>query len=346
MSLRQRQEVQEVLRGEVIHYSAIPVKKPAFAALSLAVIGAVLSAILWYGPGYAADEMPAAGKDLLDKYREIEGKLVNSPLGIPVYLESHEENNTLSVDVYGIVEYPFATVRSVLQSPENWCDITPLHINIKACTYRNAGGEAFLTLYSGRKFYQAPEDAYQLKYSYRVNTRYPEYTDIALFADEGPLNTRDHRVGFEAVALPSGKTLARFRCSYSYGAMGRIAMKGYFATIGRGKVGFSVAGADDRGNPVYVDGIKGAIERNAVRYYLAVQAYMDTLKASDDQRFEKRLSRWYDLTNRFRKQLYELDKEEYLSSKRREHDNQLSLQNRPDDYHAKSQKVNPVSPGM
>jgi hypothetical protein len=325
-----------MLRGEV-RYRYL--RFSPFVAAAVCVI--FLSDI-----AYAADVMPAAGKILMDKYRRIEAKLADNSFGIPVYLESSEEHNTLSVDVYGIVEYPFAAVRNILQTPENWCDIAPLHINIKACTYRNADNETFLTFYSGRKFYQPPGDAYQLRYAYRVNARYPEYTDISLLADKGPLNTRDHRLEFEAVSLHSGKTLAHFKYSYSYGMLGRIAMKSYFATLGRNKIGFSIVDADNQGNPVYVDGVKGAIERNAVRYYLAIQAYMDTIKAPDEQRFEKCLNRWYDLTNRFQKQLYEMDREEYLSSKRREHENQLALQNEPDRYHAKSHKGGAVSPDM
>jgi hypothetical protein len=53
---------------------------------------------------------------------------------------------------------------------------------------------------------------------------------------------------------------------------------------------------------------------------------MDTLGIPLDQRFEKRNSRWFDLTARFPRQLHELDKGEYLANKRREHGNQLMLQ--------------------
>jgi hypothetical protein len=106
----------------------------------------------------------------------------------------------------------------------------------------------------------------------------------------------------------------------------RAAIKTYFATIGRDKRGFSIIATAKNGDPVYLGGARGAVERNAVRYYLAIQAYMDTLRIPLNQRFEKRNSRWYDLTARFPRQLYELDKGEYLANKRREHANQLMLQ--------------------
>jgi hypothetical protein len=39
-----------------------------------------------------------------------------------------------------------------------------------------------------------------------------------------------------------------------------------------------------------------------------------------------RTSEWYDLTNRYRKQLFEMDKKDYLTFKTKEHMNQLTLQ--------------------
>ena len=41
-----------------------------------------------------------------------------------------------------------------------------------------------------------------------------------------------------------------------------------------------------------------------------------------------RISQWHDLTTRFRKQLYDLDKQNYLSYKTEEHKNQVTLQRR------------------
>jgi hypothetical protein len=39
-------------------------------------------------------------------------------------------------------------------------------------------------------------------------------------------------------------------------------------------------------------------------------------------------SEWYDLTNRYRKQLFEMDKKDYLTFKTKEHKNQVTLQRR------------------
>ncbi|MGD1076204.1 MAG: hypothetical protein ABR903_09055 [Thermodesulfovibrionales bacterium] len=70
------------------------------------------------------------------------------------------------------------------------------------------------------------------------------------------------------------------------------------------------------GTPVYL----GAIERNAV------QSFMDMLSYPGEDRFSTRISEWYDLTSRYRKQLFELEKESYLTLKTTEHKNQVILQ--------------------
>jgi hypothetical protein len=51
-------------------------------------------------------------------------------------------------------------------------------------------------------------------------------------------------------------------------------------------------------------GVKGARERNAVRYYLALLAYLDTLQFTAEQRFDKRINEWFNLTEKYPRQLY------------------------------------------
>jgi hypothetical protein len=89
-----------------------------------------------------------------------------------------------------------------------------------------------------------------------------------------------------------------------------------------------VTGTDRKGNPVYIGGPRGAIERNAVRYYLAIQSFMNTLRYPEEKRFSMRIREWYDLTTLYRRQLYELDKKDYLTFKTKEHKNQVLLQRR------------------
>lgn len=67
------------------------------------------------------------------------------------------------------------------------------------------------------------------------------------------------------------------------------------------------------------------IERNAVRYFLALQVDLETRTLPAAGRFEQQMHRWYELTQRF-PQLYDLPKADYVANKRRERDNQFELQ--------------------
>jgi hypothetical protein len=89
-----------------------------------------------------------------------------------------------------------------------------------------------------------------------------------------------------------------------------------------------VTGTDRNGKPVYIGGPRGAIERSAVRYYLAIQSFMSTLRYPEKSRFSMRISEWFDFTTCYRKQLFDLDKKDYLTFKTKEHMNQVIFQRR------------------
>ena len=274
--------------------------------------------------------MPPPGKILFCKYSTAKQEIEKRLFGIPIYLESNEDHSLLRADVYGVFNYPFCGFRDALQAPVDWCDIVFMHLNTKACSYKKEAGLWLLTLYSGRKYYQSPDAAYKLIFRFHIAAKEPEYLNIDLNAEKGPFGTKNHLITLEAIPIDKERTFVHFRYEYSYGLWARMATGSYFATIGHDKKGFSIINYDKKGNPVYAEGIRGAMERNAVRYYLALQAYMDTLKYPKDQRFEKSINLWFDLTERYPQKLHEMDKEEYIAGKRREHNNQLNLQKQID----------------
>ena len=274
----------------------------------------------------AAESMPPPGKALFSKYSTAKIEIEKNQFSIPIYLESNEENRFLRADVYGVFNYSFGNLRDALQTPIDWCDIVSLHLNIKACNYKKEEGSWLLTFYSGRKYYQPPSAAYKQIFRFHLAAKEPEYLNIVLCAEKGPFGTKDHLINLEAIPLDKARTFVHFSYAYSYGLFARMALSSYFATIGHDKKGFSIINYDKKGNPVYSVGIRGAMERNAVRYYFALQAYMDTLKYPKGQRFEKSINLWYDLTEKYPQKLHEMDKEEFLASKRREHNSQLNLQ--------------------
>jgi hypothetical protein len=165
-----------------------------------------------------------------------------------------------------------------------------------------------------------------MNFEYRVIAQQPGFFAISLAARKGPFRTKDHQFGLEAIPLDEDRTFIHLRYSYRYSSLGNFLMKSYFSLFGGGRIGFSVIGMDSGGNPVYVGGLRGAVESNVLRYYLTILAYMDSLKIPVEQRFEKRMSQWYDLTARYKRQLFEMEREEYLTYKRQDQESQLILQ--------------------
>jgi hypothetical protein len=287
------------------------------------------AAVLFSTGSPSAAAAPRQGADLLlDTYHRNMALLGTNSFGLPLVVESFERGERENVDVYGIFDYPFSSVVNALKVPANWCDIVSLHPNVKACTYRELPGDWLLTFYPGKKVYQPPDETRQVKYHYRVVVQQPGYLDIILRADAGPFGTKDHRMRFEALPLNGGRTFVHVSYAYSDSAALRLVAKVYFATLARDKVGFTVTGKDRNAKPVYIGGPRGALERSAVRYYFAIQSYMNTLRYPEESRFSTRISQWFDLTSRFRRQLFDLDKKDYLTAKTAENRNQVALQRR------------------
>ena len=271
---------------------------------------------------YGDDSSRSGPEFLLDKYHELEKELEKNYGPVPFHVESSANKNASQVDIYGIIKYPFEIVQNKLLVPTNWCDIVLPHLNVRACTYKKVNDTWLLNIYNVDKSSEPLEDAYQMKFVYRLSALQPAYFGLALTAHEGPFHTRDHQFGLEAVPLVKDITFIHFRYSFGYSAFGYFLMKIFVGS----RTGFSIIGTDSDGNPVNTGGMRGLVERDVVYYYLAILAYLDTLKAPSDQRFDMQTSQWYDLTARFKKQLFEMKKEEYLADKSQDWKSQQRLQ--------------------
>ena len=102
------------------------------------------------------------------------------------------------------------------------------------------------------------------------------------------------------------------------GFASRVALRTYLATAGSNKVGFTMLESRPGATPQYVDGIRGTVERNTMRYYLAIDAYLSALNAAPQARTEQRLQAWFKATERYPRQLHEVDQNSYMSMKRKE----------------------------
>jgi hypothetical protein len=276
----------------------------------------------WHEISYGDDSVHTRRESLIEKHHTIEREPGKSPSAVPFSIESSVSKKASRVDIYGTMEYPFDSMQNEFLVPTNWCEILLPHTNIRACTHKKVRDTWLLNIYDVHEFSEPLEDAYQMKFEYRVSELQPRYFDILLTADEGPFHTKDHRFELEAIPLDEGRTFIHLRYSFGYSTWGYLLVK----LFGPGKAGFSVIGTDSDGNPVYVSGLRGSVERDVVCYYLAIMAYMDTLKIPAEQRFEKRIRQWYDLADRYKKQLLKMGEEKYIAYKRQDLRSQLRLQ--------------------
>ncbi len=264
--------------------------------------------------------MLAAAQDagtLRARHAAMQDKFANNQFGRPLVLESIQTSGDLKGDVYAIVEHPFAMVQQALQSPEHWCDILILHLNVKRC--KVAGGTPkVLNLSVGRKFDQPLEDAYQLDFGYRVVAANADYLQVQLSADEGPLSTKNYRIQVEALPVDARRSVIHMSYAYGYGFAARMAMQTYLATVGSHKVGFTVLERKADGKPVFQSGVLGLLERNTMRYYLAIDAYLQAYSLPAAEQPERRIRGWYASTERYAEQLHEMEQSEYLEMKRKE----------------------------
>jgi hypothetical protein len=267
-----------------------------------------------------ADEADANSAVALHaKYGVLRDQLSQNPFQKPLHLDSSETSDGVTGAIYALVNYPFAAVGGALNSPGNWCDILMLHLNTKYCRASTAGREAVLNVSIGKKYDQPLDEAHRVAFAYRVAAQTPNYLQVRLNADEGPLSTRNYRIVLEAVPLENGQTFIHLSYSYAYGLVARLAMQAYLGTTGRNKVGFTVAGTRSDGQPLHIGGMRGVVERNTMRYYLAIEAFLGALSELPQAQLEKRLHDWFAAVERYPLQLHEMEQGAYLDMKRREY---------------------------
>ena len=239
-------------------------------------------------------------------------------------LESTQSSGDLRGDVYAVIDQPFTVVAPALQGIDHWCDLLILHLNVKNCSRTGKPGAALLSLVVGRKFDQPLDEGYKVDFNYSVPVANADYLRVQMAAEEGPVGTKNYRLALEAVPLDAKSSFIHMSYAYSYGLAARLALQAYLATAGASKIGFSITGKSDDGKPVYIGGVRGVMERNTMRYYLAIEAYLGALGAPAAEQSDKRLRDWFAATERFAPQLHEMDRADYLAMKHNELERQRS----------------------
>jgi len=261
----------------------------------------------------------AAAAALRARHAELLPQLHASPFGEPVVLGSRESGDRVGGNVHAVVDHAFPQVSAALGTPTAVCELLMLHLNVHGCAPElpgAAGAATVLVLVVGPKRSAALEPSYHMRYRLRSEAAGTGYLRVSLQAERGPLSTRDYRIVFEAVALDDRRSFVRLDYAYSTGLVARLAMNAYLATAGRSKIGFTIVGHDADGRPVHVRGERAALERNVLRYYLALIAVCTASQQPQPARAEARLRTWFLLTERHAAQLHELDWDEYRQEKR------------------------------
>ena len=223
------------------------------------------------------------------QHAALQPELAASPFGRPLVLKSADSSDRPSGEAWAVVGHPYAAVSAALARPEAWCEMLIVQTNVKRCSVEDGDGTPVLKLAIGRKFDQPVDQAYPVSFRFLRSNPGPQSMGVQLTAAEGPLGTTDYRMSLEATPLDGGRTFVHLTYAYASGFAARLATDAYLATAGRGKVGFTVAGRTRDGEPDYVRGVQGIAERNTMRYYLALEAYLDALATPEPERTERRL---------------------------------------------------------
>jgi len=290
---------------------------------------AVLAACCLVCTGLQAQTSDDAAR-LLATYHDLKPRLDQNAFHRRLYLDSQESPSTVTGEIYAVMDYPFVTVHDALSDTSNgvnnWCDVLLLHPNIKYCRSSGSSSGNVLTVnVSQEEVAEELRSTYRLRFNYDAAVTSPGYFRVKLHADSGPLNTRDYQIVLEAVSLGSHRTFLHLTYAYSYGALGRLAMKGYLATFGRGKVGFTEIADSSAARPEYVSGVRGLVERNTMRYFLAIDARLSEPPGQPDTRLEQRLNNWFSASEQYPRQLHEIDRQQYMQMKQEEYRRQQAM---------------------
>jgi hypothetical protein len=270
-------------------------------------------------PVFADTTNANSAASLQARYASLRDQLSHNQFQRPIYLDSSEGSGDLKGDIYALIDYPFATVDAALKEANPWCDVLILHVNIKYCRVSQGKSGSVLTAYIGRKYDEPLASAHRVDFVHRIGARNPDYLQVLLSADSGPFSTKNYRIMFEAIPLQPGQTFVHLTYSYTYGMMAKLAMQAYLSTVGSDKVGFTVLNKTAEGKAVHVRGVRGVVERNTMRYYLAIDAYLGASAMPPAQQLEKRLRDWFALTELYPLQLHELEQKEYFAMKQSEY---------------------------
>jgi hypothetical protein len=218
--------------------------RPLFRALAAASVAGVS---LRLAAAFAQDAatLKARHASLQDKFA--------TTSSVAAVLESTQSSGDLKGDVYAVVEHPFSTVQQALVSPEHWCDILILHLNVKRC--KASAGDAE-DAQPQRRPQVRPADRGCVRAQLQVSRRCDERR-LPAGAPERRRRPAQHEelpIQVEAVPIEAKRTVIHMSYAYGYGFAAKMAMQTYLATARQRQGRLHDRRQEADGKPVYQAG--------------------------------------------------------------------------------------------
>jgi hypothetical protein len=256
-------------------------------------------------------------EELRARYEALLPVLEDSPFGVPLHLQSEDIDGHVGSEIHAVLDHEFEAFRAALRSPAGWCELISLHPFLRACTLDAADSPADLTVYHGSRKPAPLEKARRSQYRWERQVDASDFFKVAMQSDSQLVGTSDYRLTLEAIPLDNQRVFLRVGFSFRYGTFASMLMGTYF-TFMRGRPGFTVVDHTEEGEPVLVTGKVAALERNVMRFYLALQTYLEGTAQPEAERAEWRWRRWYALSTKYPRQLFDMEESVYMD--RKQHD--------------------------
>jgi hypothetical protein len=254
--------------------------------------------------------------EMQQMYQNLRPRLAKSPLRGGLVLNSSESSDRTNGDIYAVMDVALQRLEQINRDPVRWCEILLLMSNSKNCTSGIDRNSPVLLLQMGTKGPQDLSSTMAMDFHFSSSKVQAPVLETLLSSSAGPMGTKDGTLRLRAISLPGDQAFIHLHYSYRSSMAGRFATEMYLQTLGRGKVGFST----EAGSEHLVGGVRGIIERNTMRYFIALGCALQfSATELPAQRFSRMTACWYDETQRYPVQLYEMPRADYLDMKRAEY---------------------------
>ena len=291
----------------------------ATLALSAAPAGAASTPI---APGPAAGDRPgapaseSAAAGVASRLQQLLLNPQAPALAPGLYLQSTVTDLHAQGQVLARLPMPLTQARAALRSPQSWCLLLMLHPNVWGCEVPDAvQGQTTLQMLMGQQRVAVIGSTHRLTLAWKLARDDETGLALELMAEQGPMGTRDYRIAARIEALDEAHSALELRYSSAFTRTGLWLAELYVNTAGRHRVGFTVDSYDARGQPVLVRGLRGSVERNTMRFHLAVQSWLGVQSLPPAQRIPRALQAWFDGSEQHAAQLHEVERDEYLRMK-------------------------------